>query len=203
MCWKDFLTLPYIFQSWSIISVFVTTSAFHLGYIRHFLKNIFQAFLSLPVSFNNFLFFVFFLINLFHVFLDSPQVKLPLTWKVLNLSNQMFSSIPIFHTLNIFSCYYYFSLVLSASKQLLPLGQILHIHLTNISLYPDDFFLFSCGIKLRKRAKQNTFKCISHTKCISQLVIKNNKSLHLLYLLLILVKRQSTSSFIALAVSPR
>ena len=200
MCWKDFLTLPYIFQSWIIISVFVTTSAFHLGCIWRFLKNIFQAFLSLPVSFNNFLFFVFFLIILFHVFLDSPQVKLPLTWKVLNLSNQMFSSIPIFHTLNIFSCYYYFSLVLSASKQLLPLGQILHIHLTIVSLYPDDIFLFSCGIKLRKRAKQNTFFA---SKCISQLVIKSNKSLHLLNLLLILVKRQSTSSFIALAVSPR
>ena len=134
LCWKDFLTLPYIFQSWIIISVFVITSAFHLGCIRHFLKNIFQAFLSLPVSFNNFLFFVFFLINLFHVFLDSPQVKLPLTWKVLNLSNQMFSSIPIFHTLNISSCYYYFSIVLSASKQLLPLGQTLHIHLTIVSL---------------------------------------------------------------------
>ena len=113
---------------------------------------------------------------------------------------QMFSSIPIFHTPKIFSCYYYFSLVLSASKQLLPLGQILHIHLTIVSLYPDDIFLFSCGVKLRKRAKQNTFFA---SKCISQLVIKSNKSLHLLNLLLILVKRQSTSSFIALAVSPR
>ena len=57
MCWKDFITLPYFFQSWIIISVFVITSAFHLGCIWRFLKNIFQAFLSLPVSFNNFLFF--------------------------------------------------------------------------------------------------------------------------------------------------
>ena len=190
MCWKDFITLPYFFQSWIIISVFVITSAFHLGCIWRFLKNIFQTFLSLPVSFSNFLFFAFFLIILFHAFLDSPQVKLPLTWKVLNLSNHMFSSILIFHTLNISSCYYYFIIVLSASKQLLPLGQTLHIHLTIVSLYPDDIVLFSCEIKLRKHAKQNIFFA---SKGISRLVIKSNKTLHLLNLLLILIKRQSTS----------
>ena len=134
MRWKDFLILPYIFQSRIIISVFVITSIFHLGCIWRFLKNIFQVFLFLPVSLSNFFFFGFFLIVLFRVFLDSPQVKLPLTWKALNLSNQMFSSIPIFHTPIISSYYYYFSLFSSTSKQLLLLCQTLHIHLTIGSL---------------------------------------------------------------------
>ena len=89
------------------------------------IENTFQEFIPsiYLCPFSIFFFFAFFLTVLFHVFLDSPQVILPLTRKVLNLSKQMFSSISIFHTLNISSCYYYFSLVLSASKQLLPSSQ--------------------------------------------------------------------------------
>ena len=112
-----------------IIIVFVITSVFHLARIWRFLMKNFNTFLSLAGSLLTFVPFTSLLIISFHVFLDFPLAKLPITLKVLHLiSNKTFSSIKVFFSLNLHPCYSIFNLI--ASVELLSLSLTLHVHLT-------------------------------------------------------------------------